>query len=154
AFGSDVQIVPTSMEEKRGSRIGQYRGCRSGDPTSLIPGDECVPLCPLLRGVLHCHTRTKPLNSRALVGPYRPIIFPALKSALSDITSERAHQTGVKAVKNFLQSLDTDFYQDGFSKLISGTTNVSMSVANTWKNTKSLYFVMPLYISVCNKASL
>ncbi|GBO13384.1 hypothetical protein AVEN_170891-1 [Araneus ventricosus] len=35
------------------------------------------------------------------------------------VTSEHAHQTGVKAAKNFLRSLGTDFYQDGFSKLIS-----------------------------------
>ncbi|GBM52804.1 hypothetical protein AVEN_21238-1 [Araneus ventricosus] len=32
---------------------------------------------------------------------------------------EHAHQTGVKAVKNFLPSLGTDFHQDGFLKLIS-----------------------------------
>ncbi|GBM68351.1 hypothetical protein AVEN_20705-1 [Araneus ventricosus] len=36
---------------------------------------------------------------------------PALKSARSDVTSKHAHQTGLKAVKNFLQSLGTDFYQ-------------------------------------------
>ncbi|GBL55253.1 hypothetical protein AVEN_127256-1, partial [Araneus ventricosus] len=41
-------------------------------------------------------------------------LFPALKSALS------GRQTGVKAVKNFLQSLGTDLYEDGFLKLISG----------------------------------
>ncbi|GBO39413.1 hypothetical protein AVEN_237348-1 [Araneus ventricosus] len=62
------------MEKKGESLIRQDRGCRPpGDPISPIPGDECVLLCPLLGGVLHYRPRTKPLNSRALAGPYSPI---------------------------------------------------------------------------------
>ncbi|GBM00884.1 hypothetical protein AVEN_257388-1 [Araneus ventricosus] len=57
----------------------QDRVCRPGDPISPIPGDECVLLCPSLCGVLHYRPRTKPLNTRKLVGPYSPI-FPALNS--------------------------------------------------------------------------
>ncbi|GBN86614.1 hypothetical protein AVEN_119608-1 [Araneus ventricosus] len=69
-FGSP--IVPTSMLEKAERLKGQDRGCRLDYPISPIPGDECVLLCPLLCGVLYYRPRTKPFNSRALVGPYSP----------------------------------------------------------------------------------
>ncbi|GBM20978.1 hypothetical protein AVEN_87940-1 [Araneus ventricosus] len=72
-FGSDVPIVLTSMQEKDENLIGQDQGCRPGTPTSPIQGYECVLLCPLLCGVFHYRPRTKPLNSRALNGPYNPI---------------------------------------------------------------------------------
>ncbi|GBN08953.1 Histone-lysine N-methyltransferase SETMAR [Araneus ventricosus] len=45
-------------------------------------------------------------------------LFPALKSALSG-GQFRSNEEMQKAMKNFLLSLGTDFYQDGFSKLIS-----------------------------------
>ncbi|GBO43620.1 hypothetical protein AVEN_197492-1 [Araneus ventricosus] len=70
-----------------------------------------------------------PLNSRALVGPYNPIrlfLFSCIE--VSTIGTFPRVKTGVKAAKNFLQSLGTDLYQDGFLKLISRydkTINVS-----------------------------
>ncbi|GBN96403.1 hypothetical protein AVEN_19362-1 [Araneus ventricosus] len=60
------------MQEEGERLMGQDRGCRPGDTISLIPGNECVLLCPLLCWVLHYCPRTKPLNTRAQVGPYRP----------------------------------------------------------------------------------
>ncbi|GBM12784.1 hypothetical protein AVEN_147964-1 [Araneus ventricosus] len=69
-LGSVIPIVPTSTQEKGGNLMGQDRGCRPGDPISPIPGDECALLCPLLCWVLHYRPRTKPLDSRALVGPF------------------------------------------------------------------------------------
>ncbi|GBO33895.1 hypothetical protein AVEN_212634-1 [Araneus ventricosus] len=69
----DVPIVLTSLQKKDGSLMGQDRGCRPGDPISLIPDDEYVILSPLQCGVLNYRPRTKPLNSRALGGPYSPI---------------------------------------------------------------------------------
>ncbi|GBO21294.1 hypothetical protein AVEN_173947-1, partial [Araneus ventricosus] len=88
-FGSDIPKVPTSLQEKGEIVMGQDRDCRPCDPISPIPGGECVFLCPLLCGVLHYRPRTKPIDSRALVGPYSPDLTqsdfhfsPALKSAL------------------------------------------------------------------------
>ncbi|GBL82221.1 hypothetical protein AVEN_252408-1 [Araneus ventricosus] len=72
-FDSDVLVVLTSIKEKGESLMRQDRGCRPGDPISLVQDDECVLLCPLLCEVLHYCPRTKPFNSRALVGPYNPI---------------------------------------------------------------------------------
>ncbi|GBN40463.1 hypothetical protein AVEN_60048-1 [Araneus ventricosus] len=80
------------MQEKFESLMGQYLGCRPGDPISPIPGDECVLLCPLLCGIFHHHPRTKPLkafcHSCSLVISVRSFgthlhLLPALKSALS-----------------------------------------------------------------------
>ncbi|GBL99394.1 Histone-lysine N-methyltransferase SETMAR [Araneus ventricosus] len=45
-------------------------------------------------------------------------LFPALKLELSG-RHFRSNEEVHLAVKNFLRSLGTDFYQDGFSKLIS-----------------------------------
>ncbi|GBN06927.1 Histone-lysine N-methyltransferase SETMAR [Araneus ventricosus] len=45
-------------------------------------------------------------------------LFPALKSALSG-RHFRSNKEVRQALRNFLLSLDTDFYQDGFLKLIS-----------------------------------
>ncbi|GBM93441.1 hypothetical protein AVEN_218623-1 [Araneus ventricosus] len=70
---SDVPIVLTSKQEEGECLMLQDRGCRPGDPISPIPGDECLLLCLLLCCVLHYRPSTKPLNSRALVGPYSPI---------------------------------------------------------------------------------
>ncbi|GBL78964.1 hypothetical protein AVEN_48929-1 [Araneus ventricosus] len=50
--------------------------------------------------------------------PVRLSPFPALKSALSG-RHFRSNEEVLKAVKNFLRSPGTDFYQDGFLKLIS-----------------------------------
>ncbi|GBN33697.1 hypothetical protein AVEN_149984-1 [Araneus ventricosus] len=72
-FGSDITIVLTSMQKKGESLKGKDWGCRPGDPISPIPDDKCVLLCPLLCGFLHYRPRTKPLNSRSLVGLYSPI---------------------------------------------------------------------------------
>ncbi|GBO38332.1 hypothetical protein AVEN_132764-1 [Araneus ventricosus] len=44
--------------------------------------------------------------------------FPAAKSSLSG-RHFRSNEELRQAVKNYLRSLDTDFYQDGFLKLIS-----------------------------------
>ncbi|GBL95596.1 hypothetical protein AVEN_24807-1 [Araneus ventricosus] len=74
------------MQEKGENLMVQDLVCSSGDPISPIPGDECVLLCPLLCGVLHYRPKTKPINSRALVGTNDPSdfhLFPAMKSAIS-----------------------------------------------------------------------
>ncbi|GBM14390.1 hypothetical protein AVEN_246559-1 [Araneus ventricosus] len=99
-FESDA---PTSVQKKGESLMGQDWGCKPGGPISPIHGDECAPLCPLLCGVLHDRPKSKPLNSRALVGPYNPIRlspFPALEST---------------SFNRWTPIL----YRDGFLKLIS-----------------------------------
>ncbi|GBM25629.1 hypothetical protein AVEN_82748-1 [Araneus ventricosus] len=53
-----------------------------------------------------------------------------------------------QAVKNFLLSLGTDIYQDGFLKLISRYDKCC------GKNSQKFVFFMPLHVSDCNKASL
>ncbi|GBO07816.1 hypothetical protein AVEN_69884-1 [Araneus ventricosus] len=131
----------------------QDRDRRPGDPVSPIPGDECVLLCPL-SGVLHYRPRTKPLDaychSRSLVISVRSFgiylhLFPALKSALSG-RHFRSNEEVLQAVKNFLRSLATNFYQDGFLKLISRYDKVSMSAANMRKNSQKFVFC---YAIVC-----
>ncbi|GBN16469.1 hypothetical protein AVEN_196925-1 [Araneus ventricosus] len=98
--------------------MGQDRGCRTGDPISPIPGNECVLLCPLLCGVFHYRPRTKPLedycHSCSLVISMRSFgthlhLFPALKSALSGLHFRR-NEDGQQTAKIFLRSLGTDFY--------------------------------------------
>ncbi|GBM10064.1 hypothetical protein AVEN_92897-1 [Araneus ventricosus] len=94
---------------------------------SLIPGGERVLLYPLLCGVLHYRSRTKLLEAYCHSCSYVSSVssfcthlhlLPALTSLLSDVTSE-AMKRCIQALKNFLRSLGTDFYQDGFLKLIS-----------------------------------
>ncbi|GBN03399.1 hypothetical protein AVEN_228765-1 [Araneus ventricosus] len=112
------------MQEKGESPMGQDRICRPGDPISPIPGDECVLLCLLLCGIMRYRPRTKAFESScSLVISVRSFgthlhIFPALKSALSG-RHFRSNEEVQQAVKNLLRSLGTDFYQDGFLKLIS-----------------------------------
>ncbi|GBL79004.1 hypothetical protein AVEN_48962-1 [Araneus ventricosus] len=105
--------------------MGQGRGCRAGDTISPIPDHECVLLFPLLSGVLQYRPRTillkayyHFLNLVMRVMFFGIHLFPALKSALSDHYFRRNKEVQ-KSVKNFLRSLGTDFYQDGFLKLIS-----------------------------------
>ncbi|GBN47430.1 hypothetical protein AVEN_205538-1 [Araneus ventricosus] len=68
-------------------------------------------------------SKNKTPNSRALVGPYSPIRLSPFScievSTIGMSLPKMLIKSGVKAVKNFLQSLGTDFYQDGFFKLIS-----------------------------------
>ncbi|GBN59967.1 hypothetical protein AVEN_103950-1 [Araneus ventricosus] len=52
------------------------------------------------------------------LGPSDFHLFRALKSALSG-RHVRSNEEVQPSVKNFLRSLGTDFYQDGFLKLIS-----------------------------------
>ncbi|GBN16800.1 hypothetical protein AVEN_218463-1 [Araneus ventricosus] len=101
------------------------RDYRLSDPISSIPGEECVLLCPLLCGVLHHRPRTKPLeaycHSCSLVinvGSFGTHLLSALKSALSG-RHFRSNEEVQQAVKNFLRSLGTEFYQDAFLKLTS-----------------------------------
>ncbi|GBM43610.1 hypothetical protein AVEN_210551-1 [Araneus ventricosus] len=107
--------------------MGQDRGRMSCDPITPIPGDECVLLHPVLCGVFHYRPRTKALedycHSCSLVISVRCFgthlhLFPAMKSAISR-RHFRSNEEVQLAVKNFLRSLGTDFYQDGFLKLIS-----------------------------------
>ncbi|GBN31933.1 hypothetical protein AVEN_37918-1 [Araneus ventricosus] len=149
---SDVPLVLTSMQEKCESLMGQDRGCRPGGPISLIPGDECVLLSLLLWGVLHYCPRTKPLSS----GPTAPSgihLFSALKSALSG-RHFRSNEEVQLAVENFLPSLGHRFSAGWFLEI---DFTVRQMFQCRWriceKVAKSLYFVMPLYVSVCNKAS-
>ncbi|GBL92161.1 hypothetical protein AVEN_91507-1 [Araneus ventricosus] len=92
-----------------------------------IPADECVLLCPLLYGVLHYRSRTKHLEIYchycSLVISVRSFdthlhLSPSLRSELSR-SHFRSNEEVRVVVKNFLRSLGTDFYQDGFLKLIS-----------------------------------
>ncbi|GBM00687.1 hypothetical protein AVEN_118031-1 [Araneus ventricosus] len=115
------------MQENSDSLMEKDLVCRPGDPIFRIPGDECVLLCPLLCGVLHCCPRTKPLetycHSCSLLISVRPFgthfhLFPALKSVLSG-RHFRSNEEVEQAAKNFHRSLGTDFYQDGVLKLIS-----------------------------------
>lgn len=53
----------------------------------------------------------------------------------------------------------TSLHLPNFTRMVSenlfhGTTNMSLLVAIMWKNSQKFYFVMSLYISVSNKASL
>ncbi|GBN41725.1 hypothetical protein AVEN_233977-1 [Araneus ventricosus] len=70
--GSHAPTVLTLMQEKGESLIRQDRGYRPSDPISANTNDECVLLHPFLCGVLHHRPRTKPLNSRPMVGTYSP----------------------------------------------------------------------------------
>ncbi|GBL88966.1 hypothetical protein AVEN_255136-1 [Araneus ventricosus] len=106
------------MQKKSKCLMGHDRGCRQGDPISLIPGDECILLCPLLYGVLRYRPRTKPLeaycHSCSLVISVRSFgthlhLFPALKSEVSE-RHFRSNEEVQQDVKNFLRSLDIDFY--------------------------------------------
>ncbi|GBM09220.1 hypothetical protein AVEN_226716-1 [Araneus ventricosus] len=100
----------------------QDLGCRPDDPISPIPGYECVLLCPSLCGVfIIVENKTPQLkNPGRALQPHQTFTFYLHGSQhYRIVTSEHAHQTGVKAVKNFLHSLGTDFYQDNFLKLIS-----------------------------------
>ncbi|GBL71557.1 hypothetical protein AVEN_79143-1 [Araneus ventricosus] len=100
--------------------MGKDRDCRSGDPISPIPGNECVLLCLFLCGGLHYHPRTKPLEAYCyscslVISPMGTFgthlhLFPALKSALSG-RHFRSNEEVRQGVKNFLRSLSTDFYR-------------------------------------------
>ncbi|GBM36413.1 hypothetical protein AVEN_56862-1 [Araneus ventricosus] len=102
----------------------QDRGCKPGDPIYPSQATNGFFLCPLLCGVLHYRTRTKPLEAYchscgleiSVRHPFH--LFPALKSALSGCHFQ-SNEKLQKDVKNFLRSLGTDFYQDGFLKLSS-----------------------------------
>ncbi|GBN00800.1 hypothetical protein AVEN_208836-1 [Araneus ventricosus] len=78
-------------------------------------------------------------------------LSPALKSARSG-RHFRSNEEVRQDVRSFLRSLGTDFYKEGFSKLISryGKTRrlICVKIANI------LYFVIPLYVSDCIKAPL
>ncbi|GBM87491.1 hypothetical protein AVEN_211642-1 [Araneus ventricosus] len=112
-FESDVPIVLTSIQEEGECLMEQDRGCRPGDQISPTHSDEsffCVPCCGRSCIIVQ---EQNPSTQEPWSGPTAPShfhLFLALKSALS------GRQT--KAVKNFLRSLGTDFYQDGFLKLI------------------------------------
>ncbi|GBL65733.1 Mariner Mos1 transposase [Araneus ventricosus] len=73
--------------------------------------------------------------------------FPTSKSALLG----RHYRNNVevrKAKKNFLLSLGTDFYPDGFLKLISWYDKcINISVVNMWRNSKKFSLC---YIIVCS----
>ncbi|GBL90214.1 hypothetical protein AVEN_130329-1 [Araneus ventricosus] len=115
-FGSDVSIVLISMQEKAESLIRQVRGCLLSREVFFLD-DNARP---------HTARDTKEHNRRLVreilnhkayspeLAPSDFHLFPALKSTLSG----HAHETGVKAVKNFLRSLGTDFYEGVFLKLI------------------------------------
>ncbi|GBO16183.1 hypothetical protein AVEN_125790-1 [Araneus ventricosus] len=113
--------------EKGESLMVPDRGCSPDHPISPIPGDECVLLCPLLCMVLHYRPRKKLLEafchfcsvviSVRFFGNHLHL-SPTLKSALSG-SHFRSNEEVRKAVKNIPRSLSTDFYQDGFLKLIS-----------------------------------
>ncbi|GBM93761.1 hypothetical protein AVEN_51610-1 [Araneus ventricosus] len=67
----------------------------------------------------------------------------------------RSNEEVRHVVKNFLRSLGTDFSQKCFLKLISRYDKfIYVGGEYVEKIAKGLYFVMPLYVSVCNKASL
>ncbi|GBM35347.1 hypothetical protein AVEN_90668-1 [Araneus ventricosus] len=109
------------MQEKRGSMMSQDRGSRQ-DIQSLPSQATNVCFC-----VGACIPRTKPLEayfySCSLVISVmsfgtRLHLFPALKSVLSG-RHFQGNEEVQQAQKNFLRSLGTDFFQNGFFKLIS-----------------------------------
>ncbi|GBM19948.1 hypothetical protein AVEN_164893-1 [Araneus ventricosus] len=109
------------MQERGESLMGQVRGCRLGDPISLILGNECLLLCPFLRPrtkplTAYCHSCSPVISVRSLDTHFH--LFPALKPALSG-RHYPSNEEVQQAVKNFLHSLDTDFYQEDFLKFIS-----------------------------------
>ncbi|GBL93454.1 hypothetical protein AVEN_59660-1 [Araneus ventricosus] len=113
------------MQGKGASLMGQDWGCMPGDLVSPIQGDECVLLCPCCVGscfIVQEQNLEAYYHSCSLVISVRSFgthlhIFPALKSALSG-RHFRSNEEVRQAVKNFLRSLSTDFYQDGFFELI------------------------------------
>ncbi|GBM64629.1 hypothetical protein AVEN_91701-1 [Araneus ventricosus] len=137
------------MPEKGESLMGQDRGCRQGDPISPIPGDECVLLWPLLCGVLHYRSRTKPLetycHSCSLVISVRtfgthPHLFPALKSALSGCHF-RSNEEVQQAVKNFPRSLGHRFLPGWFLE-------IDFTIRRMYQLKNSQKFVF-CYVIVC-----
>ncbi|GBM76213.1 hypothetical protein AVEN_86424-1 [Araneus ventricosus] len=121
-FGSEVPIVPTSVQEKGRSLMGQ------GRMIQYLPSQ--LRMCSfvlLLLEIFHLRPRTKTLDaycqSFSLVISVRAFgthlhFSPALKSELLG-RHFRSNEEARQAVKNFLRSLGTDFYQAGFLKLIS-----------------------------------
>ncbi|GBM70913.1 hypothetical protein AVEN_263587-1 [Araneus ventricosus] len=94
---------------------------------SPIPGDECVLLCSLMCEILHYRSRTKFLEayhySCKVVVSVRSFgthlhLFLAIKSVPS-VRHFRSNEEVRQDVKNFISTLDTDFYKDGFLKLSS-----------------------------------
>ncbi|GBL88204.1 hypothetical protein AVEN_117789-1 [Araneus ventricosus] len=123
-IGCGVMIALTKMQ-KKGKWWGKIGSI--GRVIQCFSSQACVLLCALLCGVSHYRPRTKPLeaycDSCTLVISVRSFsthihIFPALKSALWG-RHFRGNEEMQQAVKNFLRSLGTDFYQEGFLKLIS-----------------------------------
>ncbi|GBO39486.1 hypothetical protein AVEN_110460-1 [Araneus ventricosus] len=101
------------MQEKGESLMVQYRGCRSGDPISSIPGDECIPLCSLL-----CAHYCKPLeaycHSCSLVISVRSFgtnlyFYPAWKSSLSERPAKKSAKNRLKKSAENLKVFGTYF---------------------------------------------
>ncbi|GBM96656.1 hypothetical protein AVEN_240967-1 [Araneus ventricosus] len=134
------------MQERGESRMGQDRDCRPVDPISLIPGDECVLLCPFLCGVVHYIPRTKPhhayCHSSSLVCQREVLRHPSSPFSCIEVgtirTSLPKRLRG--AVKNCLHSLSTGFYQDGFFKLISRYDKCINVGAECVKNSQKVVF--------------
>ncbi|GBO41412.1 hypothetical protein AVEN_24602-1 [Araneus ventricosus] len=64
----------------------------------------------------YCHSFSLVISVRSFITPLS--LFPALTLLLS-VRHFRSNEEVRRAVKNFLRSLGTDFYQDDFLKLTS-----------------------------------
>ncbi|GBM10004.1 hypothetical protein AVEN_23992-1 [Araneus ventricosus] len=68
-LGSDIPIVLTLVQQKGESLMGQDRDCRSGEPISPIPGDECVLYVPCCVGSCIIIQEQNPSTQESWSGP-------------------------------------------------------------------------------------